>query len=169
MSTAWEEMAPEFEFRDAWRRDDPGIEADAVDFWNRLNILPAGVRPEERAKELVAVAYKDGKIVGVQTAVLGRLEIVRARLGMLRSAVDPDYRRSRVSFALTLFARHLVERWSMAHPEERVAGLGAVIESRDFAGREKEPFWPNTRFGVVGYTADGRQIRVSWFEDFRLD
>ena len=30
-----------FEVRDAWRRDDPAIEADAIDFWQRLGILPA--------------------------------------------------------------------------------------------------------------------------------
>jgi hypothetical protein len=47
--------------------------------------------------------------------------------------------------------------------------MGAVIESKELAGREKQPFWPNTRFGVVGYTAEGRQIRVSWFEHFSFD
>jgi hypothetical protein len=169
MSTAWEEMAPDFEFRPAWRLDDAEVEAGAIAFWQRMKILPAEVNPEERAKELICTAWKDGKVIGVQTAALGRLELVRARLAMVRSAVDPEHRRSRVSFAMSLYARDLIERWSMAHPHERVAGLGAIIESREFAGREKQPFWPNTKYGVVGYTPDGRQIRVSWFEDFRFD
>jgi len=26
-----------------------------------------------------------------------------------------------------------------------------------------------TRFGVIGFLPDARQMRVSWFEDFRLD
>jgi hypothetical protein len=163
------EMAQGFDLHPAWRRDNSQFEADVIDFWNRLGMLPANVKPEDRAKELVTVAYKDGRIVGVQTAVITRVELVRARLAMLRSLVDPEVRRSRVSFALTLFSRDVLERWALEHPEGRLAGLGAIIESKEFAGREKEPFWPNSKFGVVGYTKDGRQIRVSWFEDFRFD
>lgn len=164
-----EEMAPDFEFRPAWRLNDPQIEQDAVQFWNRLGILPRKVKAEERAKELTAVAYKDGRIVGVHTARVGRLDQVRARLAMLRSAVDPDYRRTRVSFALTLYTRALLERWSAEHPQERLGGLGAILESRELAGRGQQPYWPTTRFILAGYMPDGRQIRVSWFEDFRLD
>jgi hypothetical protein len=164
-----EEMAPGFEFRPAWRLNDPQIEKDAVDFWNRLGILPRNVTPEERARELIAVAYRDGRIVGVHTAKLGRLDQVRARLAMLRSAVDPDCRRTRVSFALTLYTRALLERWSKEHPEERLGGLGAILESRELAGRGNQPYWPTTRFILAGFMPDGRQLRVSWFEDFRLD
>lgn len=158
-----------YDLRPAWRLDDARIEADAIAFWRRLDILPPDVTPEQRAKELGAVAYKDGRLVGVTTASLGRLEIVRARLAMLRGAVDPDHRRSHVAMALAVYTRELIQRWSKEHPEEKVAGLGAIIESPDLLARQREPFWPTTRFGVVGYRADGRQIRVSWFEDFRLD
>lgn len=164
-----QEMAPDFEFRAAWRLHDAQIEKDAIHFWNRLGILPAHVTPEERAKELTAVAYRGERIVGVHTATLGRLDQVRARLAMLRSAVDPDYRRTRVSFALTLYTRALLERWSSEHPEERLGGLGAILESRELAGRGQQPYWPTTRFILAGFLPDGRQIRVSWFEDFRLD
>ena len=159
----------EFELRSAWRRGDEAIEADAIAFWRRLAILPANVAPETRAKELVAVAYKDGRLVGVTTAALTRLEFLRARFAMIRAAVDPDYRRSRAAFALAVYSRDLIERWSCEHRHERVAGLGAIVESPDLVARQREPFWPQTRFGLVGYTKDGRQIRVSWFEDFRVD
>jgi hypothetical protein len=163
-----EEMIPGFELRPAWRLNDTRIEADAVAFWNRLGILPGGVKPEERARELIAVAYKDGEIVGVHSATIGYLEQVRSRLAMLRSAVDPAHRRSRVSMALTLYSRALLERWARDNPEERLGGLGAIVEGRQLAERGKEPWWPQTRFILAGYTDDGRQIRISWFEDFRL-
>jgi hypothetical protein len=163
------EMVPGYDLRPAWRLDDAQIEADAMEFWRRLGILPSDVRPEDRAKELGAVAYHDGRMVGVATAALGRLEQVRVRLAMLRGAVDPEHRRSHLAQALALYTRVLVERWSMDHPEEKVAGLGAIVESPDLIARQKQPFWPITRFGLVGFTPDGRQIRVSWFADFRLD
>ena len=159
----------EFEYRPAWRREDSRIEADAITFWRRLGILPSSVDPERRAKELAAVAYRDGMLVAVTTAKLTRLEMLRARFAMLRAAVDPDWRRSRVALGLAVYTRQLLEQWSHDHPEERVAGLAAIIEAPELVAREKQPFWPNTRFGLVGYTRQGRQIRVSWFEDFRLD
>lgn len=169
MTISPEEMIPGFELRPAWRLNDARIEADVIAFWNRLNILPAGVKAEERAKELIAVVYKDDDIVGVHTATLDRLDQVRTRLAMLRSAVDPQYRRSHISMALTVYSRALLERWSRDHPDERLGGLGAIMESRQLAERGKQPYWPNTRFILAGYTPDGRQIRISWFEDFRLD
>lgn len=164
-----EEMIPGFALRPAWRLNDARIEADAIAFWTRLNILPRGVRPEERARELIAVAYKDDAIVGVHSATIGYLEQVRSRLAMLRSAVDPAYRRSRVSMALSLYSRALLERWARDNPAERLGGLGAIVESQQLAERGKEPYWPQTRFILAGYTGDGRQIRVSWFEDFRVE
>jgi hypothetical protein len=163
------ELIPGFELRPAWRLDDARIEADAVAFWNRLKILPPGVSPEQRAKELIAVVYRDGEIVGVHTATIERLEQVRTRLAMLRSAVDPDYRRTHVSMALTLYSRALLERWSRDNPHERLGGLGAILESAQLAERGKQPYWPQTRFVLAGFLPDGRQIRISWFEDFRVD
>jgi hypothetical protein len=163
-----EEIAPGFDYRPAWRLNDPEIERDAVHFWNRLAILPPGVAPERRAKELMGVAYKDEQIVGVQTAELGILQQVRARLAMIRNAVDPAVRRSHVSRALSVYTRDLMQRWSSEHPEERLAGLGALIESEELAGYGKKPWWPPAKFMLAGFTPDGRQIRISWFEDFRL-
>jgi hypothetical protein len=167
--TSPEAMIPGFELRPAWRLNDARIEADAVAFWERLNILPADVTPAQRAKELIAVVYKDAGIVGVHTATIERLEQVRTRLAMLRSAVDPDYRRTRVSMALTLYSRALLERWSRDNPDARLGGLGAIVESAQLAERGRQPYWPQTRFILAGFLPDGRQIRISWFEDFRVD
>lgn len=169
MSASPEAMIPGFELRPAWRLNDPRIEADAVTFWNHLGILPAGVAPEQRAKELIAVVYKDDRIVGVHSASIERVNQVRARLAMLRSAVDPDYRRTHISMALTLYSRTLLERWSSENPHERLAGLGAILESQQLAERGKQPYWPQTRFILAAFLQDGRQFRVSWFEDFRLE
>ena len=88
---------------------------------------------------------------------------------MLRGAVDPAFRRSRAGTALAVYSRALLGRWSYDHPHERVAGLGGSVESPDLIARQREPVWPQTGFVLVGYTREGRQIRVSWFEDFRLD
>jgi hypothetical protein len=160
---------PDYDLRPAWRLGDPAIERDAIAFWERTGILPAGVRAEERARELAAVAYRGERLVGVTTAVPGRIEALRGRFAMLRGSVDPAHRRSRLGFDLLMFSRELLERWSLQHPEEKLLGLGAVIESPDLAERARQPFWPQTRLGLIGYTPEGRQIRVAWFAHARLD
>lgn len=166
-----EDYAPGFEFRPAWRLDDAGIEADAVAFWERLGILPAGVSAAERAKQLVSVAYKDGALAGVMTAELALLEQVRTRLAMIRGASDPVHRRANVARALTIYSYQLLARWSADHPGERLGGLGAFVENREMlSGSDymRRPYWPESGFILAGYTPDGRQIRISWFEDFRV-
>ena len=159
---------PDIELRAAWRLHDPQIEADAIAFWNRLNILPRNVTPQERAKELVLVAYRDGRIVGVVTAEVGVLAQVRARVAMLRVAIDPELRRRHVGLAMFVDAPRILGRWSAEHPHERLAGVGGIVESPLLMAGASHPRWPGT-MDLIGFTPDGRQIRVGWFEDFRLD
>jgi hypothetical protein len=47
-----------------WRRADAKVAADVVEFWKRLDVLPAGIAPEERAKELCTVARDSGVRMG---------------------------------------------------------------------------------------------------------
>jgi GNAT superfamily N-acetyltransferase len=165
-----EEYAPGYEFRDAWRSDDASLAADAIAFWERLGVLPSGTTAAERAKELVAVAYKDGAVAGVMTAEVGMLKQVRTRLAMIRSAVDPAHRRANIARALTLQTYQLLERWRATHPEEKLGGLGAFVENREILTSDymRRPYWPESRFILAGYMPDGRQIRIAWFPDFRL-
>jgi hypothetical protein len=165
---AKDQPATDIDLRPAWCRDDLAIEADAIAFWSRLAILPAEVAPEERARELAAAAYREGALIGVSTATLGRIEALRGRFAFFRVATDPAHRRSHVAIALAVYTRDLIEQWADAHPEQGLAGLAAVIENQEIAPRLHEPYWPVTRLGLVGHTKDGRQIRVAWFAKGRI-
>ncbi|MDB5691244.1 MAG: hypothetical protein JWO81_307 [Alphaproteobacteria bacterium] len=155
--------------RPGWRRDDAQLEADAIGFWRRLGNLRTDTSPEARAKELVAGCYKDGALIGVLTAAPVLLDFLRAAFFMLRSSVDPDARRGHAASTMAYFARDHLEAWAAGHPEENMAGIAAILESRELAGLGQVPFWPGTGLRLSGYTPDGRQIRVSWFRHYRLD
>jgi len=157
------------EFREGWRREDPQIEVDVIAFWNRLGILPAGASAEERVKDIVIAAYLDGQVIGVVTASLDILPQVRARLAMLRGAVDPAFRRRHIGIMMMFMVRPIIERWSRDNPRERVAGIGTIVQSPDLAERAKRPWSRFNRYMLIGFTPNDWQVRVNWFEDFRLD
>ena len=159
----------EIEIRPAWRRDDPEIEADAIAFWKRLALLPPGTSPEARAKELIAAAYRGGRLVAVSTATIEWFAHLRARFAVLRGATDPAHRRSRAQLALAVPSRDLLERWALDNPQERLAGGLAFVETGEWGEFAKLPVWPESGLTFIGHAADGRQVRVAWFDHYRLD
>jgi hypothetical protein len=158
-----------FDVRVAWRRDDAGIEADAIAMWARSGILPTNVTPEARAKELVVAAYADGKLAAVATAVIEPIPFLRNRFFVVRSMTDPDLRRHGAQVAISLPVKHTLEQWALAHPEEKVAGLIGFVEPGAWGPLEREPVTPPIPLTVVAYANDGRQVRACWFDHFRLD
>ena len=158
-----------FDIRPAWRLRDAEIERDAIDYWTRTGLLPPDVEPTDRARELVAVAYSDGRIIGATTATLNQYGPLRARFAFLRGAVDPEFRRRQVGRTLLQFSRPLLEQWSAEHPEEKVLGLGSIVEGAEFAALRQFPVSPDGQLVLVGYLDDGRQIRVSWFAHARVE
>jgi GNAT superfamily N-acetyltransferase len=164
--------APELSLVRAWQAHDPAIAADAIALWRRLDALPAAAPPEERVKELCAAAYLGDEMVGVSTIALGPLRLLKGRFGLFRCLVVPEHRHQGVGRKLVVYSRALLAEWSKDHPEEKVLGMAAIVESTKLDALGKNPVW--TAPGVhgltlIGYTAGGRQIRVSWFEHARLD
>jgi hypothetical protein len=157
------------EIRPAWRRNDPQIEADAIAFWTRLRLLPPDASPEDRVKELIAAAYRDGRLVAVSTATIEWFDHLRARFAVLRGATDPAHRRGRAQLALAAPSRDLLERWALDHPEERLAGGIAFVETSEWGDFARLPVWPESELTFIGLATDGRQVRVAWFDHYRVD
>ena len=160
---------PDVEVRPGWRLHDAQLEADAVAFWTRMGLLAPDVSPHQRAGEIIGGAYQDGRFLGVATGMVERLEFLRARFVLLRVAVDRGARGNHVGTALAAFAYKYLETWAAEHREEKIAGIAAVIQTQEYAKILKVPYWPPSRLGLVGFTPEGRQVRVAWFEHFHYD
>ena len=128
-----------FDVRPAWRRDDPEIAADAIGFWSRLGLLPKDVAPGQRAQELVAAAYKDGRLVAVSTAHIETIDFLGARMAVIRGATDPDYRRSHAQLALAAPSRRALEEWALANPDERCAGGIVFVDPAEWGDFARLP------------------------------
>jgi hypothetical protein len=152
----------------AWQRNDGKVANDARRFWQELAALPRGAEVDQRVRELCAAAYVGDELVGVSTIELRLAGLVRCRLGFFRCLVSPKYSDRRIVFKITAYSRQLLEAWSKEHPAEKVLGMAAILESPDFESLAKRPLWP-VDLRLSGYTPDGRQIRLTWFEHARLD
>lgn len=148
----------------AWRRNDPAIERDAIALWTEMKVLPPNIRPEERAKELVAVAYDGDRLIAVTTAQIHLHAPVRQRFAFMRLLVRPEAEKSGLAVPLTVACREELREWSLANPHEQVAGYAAVITA---AGYGAKPVL-NAGLTLVGYTPDGHQIRTYWWDHFKI-
>jgi GNAT superfamily N-acetyltransferase len=151
----------------AWRLDDPKLAAETLALWQRLDAMPPHVA-EDRVKELCAVAYRDGELVGVSTVVLDHLPQLGYRFGLFRCLVDPAYRQQGLARNLTVYSRDSLAGWSKDHPEEAVVGMAAVVESPKLDELGKQPVWPASGLTLMGYTQNDLQIRIVWFEHAAL-
>jgi GNAT superfamily N-acetyltransferase len=159
----------ELVFKTAWRQNDPQTMEEAKAFWAQTGLVAEGYRAR-RAEELGVLAYDGDRLVCVATAELALLPGLRARFAVAQLVVDPEFRRQSVS--RRTFGRLLtvIEAWSAEHPEEKLVGMAAVIEAKEYAEKQREPVWPDwgLNLGLVGYTQKNQQIRVSWFRHARV-
>lgn len=152
------------EFRAGWRKNDHVLEADAIAFWGSgKRVLPQRVDPEARARELCAVAYRDGIPVGVSTATLKYIEQFRSIMAFYRCSVRTEFGHEPLSWRITDFSREVLERWSLDNPAEKVMGLMAVMQSKILVTRYPQVF-AVVNMTFTGFTPSGLPIRVAWFK-----
>lgn len=152
------------DFRPAWRKNDPELERHAVAFWTRKRgLLPANVDPAQRAKELCAVAYREGRPVGVATATIDYVPTLRSRMAVYRCAVSINLRHEPLSWQITDYSRQVLEKWSLENPAEKLMGLMAIIQSRELVSRYPQ-VWAPAGMNFVGFAKSGHPIRIAWFK-----
>lgn len=157
-------------FRAAWRRNDPEILRDAKAFWHSLGVVMSPEEFGERTSELCGVAYAEGKLIAVSTALPYLYPRLRARFAFYRSIVAPEFRRQNLASRLCVYSRDLLAKWSLEHPEEKLMGLMIVFESDEFRGHRHAPVAQQLglQLYLVGYKADDH-IRVAWFDHATIE
>ncbi|MDO8287838.1 MAG: hypothetical protein Q7T44_01330 [Parvibaculum sp.] len=148
---------------DAWRKSDPKLEAAATAFWTELNLLPEGATAAERLKELAVLAYDGATLIGVSTLKINFFDQLRQKFAFAREAIRPEYRLQSVGRDLMLATREVIEPYALAHPEEEIAGIGAIYQA---PGIGKRGIGRKTRLALIGYTAKNEQVRIGWFSHF---
>ncbi|MBI1260818.1 MAG: hypothetical protein GC184_03755 [Rhizobiales bacterium] len=157
-------MVDEIRFENVWKNPNPKVTKDAIALWTELKMLPRNVTPEDRAAELVSVAYVGDRLAGVTTATIHYYEPVRQLFAFLRILIHPDFEKGGVSVPLTIAAREDLRQWSIDHPEQNVAGAAFIITA---AGYGEATYTP-AGFYLGGYSPQGHQVRLYWWEHYKL-
>jgi hypothetical protein len=157
------------EIRTAWETSDPALRRDTEAIWDRLNLVYPRER-EDRLKELVAVAYEGEQAVGACTARAIEYRVLRTAIFFLRTAILPGPSHDNVLIRLLSSAKNILQPWAQARPAERLNGILVMFDSDAFDTLYPEPVVRrgDVELVLTGYTDEGRQIRVMWFDDARL-
>jgi hypothetical protein len=163
--------------RPAWRRNDPAIERDAELFWRKQRLLPPTDDAGERLSELCLAGYDGDTLIALTSARIRYVEFLGVKLAMLRVAIATERRRNRIASFIQAESRELLEQWSAVNPAEEVMGMGTVGQlSADMrkliADTGINPptpaYYPGGHLSFVGWTGNGEQMRVAWFEQGRI-
>jgi hypothetical protein len=158
-------MSGPYTYKDVWRKNDTKAKADAIAAWKAESVLPPGVDPETRAKELAVLAYEGDRLVAIATATIRYLENVRQNMAMFRIFIVADKRREGIAVPLTAELFNAMESYSRQNPELRIGGIGAFIVTRGFLDNPVT----NNKLLLIGYSEQNHPIIVKWFDHFDID
>ncbi|MBI1261444.1 MAG: hypothetical protein GC184_06940 [Rhizobiales bacterium] len=156
---------PEFTFFPVWRKNDSKVEADVKATWAKHNILPEGVDPEKRVKQLCVVAYEGDQVAGISTMDIAPYKPLRKRFGFFRAFTIPGFGNQDIARGLAVNCRDVLNQWSIDNPQEAVAGMMAVYQAK---GMGRRPVGVSG-LTLIGYTPEGYQVRVIWFDHVTID
>ena len=161
--------ADDIVFRPAWRLNDPQVVRDAMAVWARENIIQSVT--DERVKELCAVAYSGGEPVAVSTATIIHAPSLRNNFFNYRCIVASHFRQRDMAWKISAYSFMLLQDWSLHNPQERVLGFMIYVETDKFAVPQRDPVREHLGITLhfVGYTPNGQQVRVVWFNHAKLE
>lgn len=160
----------EIAFHFAWGRRDQKLIDDARRFWHAQDVM-SEEDIETRAKQLCAVAYVNGKVAGLSTIFPYDYPRLRSRFAYYRTIVSPEFRRQNLASRLCLYSRDRLAQWAAENPEEKLKGLLIVLQAEEFQHRQHAPIIAqlDLKLVLVGYTSEGQQIRIVWFDDATVE
>ena len=151
-----------------WRKNDPQITADAKAFWKTYDFLPQDADPDKRAASIVYAAYSGPRLAAVSTAFIEQIPFLRCKMAVYGCAVAPDFRGQKMSVLISAHSIYALEDWSLAHPEEEVMGMLAVMQAEKYEKKSHPHRAPETRLSLAYFNAQDQKIVVGWFDHARV-
>lgn len=161
----------ELQIEQCWEQLDEEGRAALVDFWVAENAIPSREEAQRRARQAVhLLKTTDGAIVGVTTADIVELPLVRERLYYFRCYVGEAYRQQSWATELTVRSCDLLESVTTQSDAPLAKGVFMVLQTPVLSSRlHRMPVWPRSGMRLSGYSRNGQPIRIRWFEGAELE
>lgn len=145
---------------------DPELSQRLVDFWVRHGVLDEAAA-RRRLAEVICVLFDDGgEIVGVNSSYADQAPLVGRKFWIYRRFLAPGADEG-AERALLEAAQQELSRGFTGAPAEPV-GLCVLIADRAMMERYPEAVWPDVGLLFAGYTQEGAQVRICYFEGARI-
>ncbi len=157
------------EITSVWNKVTPELEAELTAFWLENKAMVDAGKAAGRAAQVVCIARgEDGKLAGVSTAYPRIVPLLRQPMYYYRNYLSKDYRGKELSIPFLQKSREVLQEYCLAMPKPLCIGIILSIENQRLAAHYNSAHWPRTGFTFIGYSADGHQLRVSYFDGVRL-
>jgi hypothetical protein len=158
-------MSGEYTFKNVWLKNDEQAERDAIAAWTTAKVLPRGLDPMTRAKELLIAAYDGNELAAVTTCAITHMPMLRANFAVFRLFIVPGQRRQGIAGPMTHETFEAMREYALANPALRIAGLAAYVTTPEHL---RKPYTPHERLMLIGYSDKGTPIIAKWFDHFEL-
>lgn len=167
MSTSTRKQTDEWQFRESWGVNDPGLVGQVKEMWKNYLAFPDEVILE-RSKELVLVVTKNNEVVGVSTAQLKPFKLLNNhRFFFYRFFIRPDHRVAGLDAKLTLESARYLERLSQQMEVDKPIGIISILENPEIAKTPaaRRAVWRVVPFTFIGMVSPGFPVRVYYFKN----
>ena len=149
-----------------WRGLDPELSNRLVDFWVGHGVLGEAAARQRLAEVICVLFDRDGEIAGVNSAYAAQAPLVGRSFWIYRrflaSAADAEAERLMIKAARDVLARQF-----SGAPDEPL-GFCVLIQDRLTMERYPEAEWADVGMLFAGYTPEGVQVRIGYFEGARI-
>lgn len=160
---------PQLEIENVWTRVSDDLQREIVDFWTSNKMLPQGVDPIERSKQVLLTVRNEGKIVGLTSADLVRFRQLNDNLFyMFRMAVLQPFRVPGIESKLMVESRDILEHHAETQTVNKCIGVLVFVENPGLVEKRNEAVWPASKLTYIGNDKQGRHIRVYYFKGVRI-
>jgi hypothetical protein len=135
---------------------------DLLSFWRERRAL-SEQEAQRRLREVVCVLRRDGAVVGASSVYESNVALIgNRRFWIYRSLLDQAVAGQGPNMVRATFTALQDELGSSS---EAPIGLCVLLGREELRLRSAEAVWPDPRMIYAGYVADGRQVRLAYFEN----
>jgi len=144
------------------------VEQAAMEYWKKHKVILKDEVLQQRATELVMVAYDDkNKVIATSTGVKTKVKLLNNNwLYQYRCFIDPNFRVIGFDYHLTQQSLNALEVAGQKDSDKPI-GVLTVIENPHLYNNKvnNAAVWRAYKMYFIGFNSKGQPIRVYYFKD----